>query len=101
MFTFLRHINTREGAKPRTIIKLFNSLILIYNSEVLGAFLKPNKMKDLVHFSTYMFDESHFHEILQNKLCRYILDVHKKSSSLAVKGELGVYSISIIFISIL
>ena len=36
MFTFLRHINTREGAKPKTIIKLFNSLvkpILIYNSE--------------------------------------------------------------------
>ena len=26
MFTFLRHINTREGAKPKTIIKLFNSL---------------------------------------------------------------------------
>ena len=98
MFTFLRHINTREGAKPKTIIKLFNSLvkpILIYNSEVWGAFLKPNKMRDLVQFSTYMFDESHFHEILQNKLCRYILDVHKKSSSLAVKGELGVYPISI------
>ena len=27
MFTFLRHINTREGSKPKTIIKLFNSLV--------------------------------------------------------------------------
>ena len=105
MFTFLRHINTCEGAKPRTVIKLFNSLvkpILIYNSEVRGAFLKPNKMRDLVQFSTYMFDESHFHEILQSKLCRYIIDVHKTSSSLAVKGELGVYPISInIYINIM
>ena len=59
-------------------------------------------MRDLVQFSTYMFDESHFHEILQNKLCCYILDVHKKSSSLAVKGELGVYPISInIYINIM
>ena len=59
-------------------------------------------MRDLVHFSTYMLDESHFHEILQNKLCRYILDVHKKFSSLAVKGELGVYPISInIYINIM
>ena len=49
-----------------------------------------------------MFDESHFHEILQNKLCRYILDVHKISSSLAVKGELGVHPISInIYINIM
>ena len=105
MFTFLRHINTCEGAKPRTVIKLFNSLvkpILIYNSEVRGAFLKPNKMRDLVQFSTYMFDESHFHENLQSKLCRYILDVHKTSSSLAVKGEFGVYPISInIYINIM
>ena len=102
MFTCLRHINTCEGAKPKTIIKLFYSLIkpiLIYNSEVRGAFLKPNKIRDLVQFSTYsMFDESH----LQNKLCRYILDVHKKFSSLAVKGELGVYPISInIYINIM
>ena len=102
IFTFLGHINTREGAKPKTIIKFFNPLvkpILSYNSEVCGAFLKPNKMRDLVHFSKYMFDESH--EILQNKLRRCILDVHKKYSSLAVKGELGVYPISInIYINI-
>ena len=59
-------------------------------------------MRDLVQFSTYMFDESHFHEILQNKLCRYILDIHKKSSSLAVKGELVVCPISInIYINIM
>ena len=105
MFTFLRRINTHEGAKPKTVIKLFNSLVkpvFIYNSEVCvcggggrGAFLKPNKMRDLVQFSTYMFNESHFHETLQNKLCHYILDVQKKSSSLAVKGELGVCPISI------
>ena len=64
--------------------------------------MKPNKMRDLVQFSTCLFDESHFHEILQNKLCRYILDAHKKSSSLAVKGDLGVYPISInIYINIM
>ena len=68
--------------KTKNNYQVVNSLvkpILIYNSEVWGAFLKPNKMRDLVQFSTYMFDESNFHEILQNKLCRYILDVKKKS----------------------
>ena len=59
-------------------------------------------MRNLFQFSTCMFDESHFHEILQNKLCCYLLDVHKKSLSLAVKGELGVYPISInIYINIM
>ena len=101
--SILRHINTRERAKPKTIIKLFNSLvkpILIYNSEVWGAFLKPNKMRDLVQFSTYMMSPI-FMKFYRISYSRYIL-VHKKSSSLAVKGELGVYPISInIYINIM
>ena len=95
-------INTRERAKPKTIIKLFNSLvkpILIYNSEVGGGgggghFWSPIKWETLFSSPHISLMSPIFMKFYRINYARYLLDVHKKSLSLAVKGELGVYPIS-------
>ena len=38
-----------------------------------------------------MFDESHKHEQLLNRICKYTLGIPKKSNTIAAKGELGIY----------
>ena len=48
MFAFLKHVNIQNGAQPKTIMKLFNSLvtpILLYNSEIWGAYVEPNQLR--------------------------------------------------------
>ena len=50
MWGFLKEINTHNGGKANTIIKLFNSLVvpvLLYNSEVWGSFLKVKSLHSL------------------------------------------------------
>ena len=42
-----------------------------------------------------LFDESHKHEQLSNRLCKYTLGIPKKSSNIAAKGELGIYHLNI------
>ena len=42
MFGYLKEINIFQGAQPKTMLKLFNTLvtpILIYNSEIWGPFM--------------------------------------------------------------
>ena len=41
------------------------------------------------------FDESHKHEQLLNRMCKYTLGIPKKSSNIAAKGELGIYHLNI------
>ena len=42
-----------------------------------------------------MFDESHKHEQLLNRLCKYTLGIPKKSSNIAAKRKLGIYHLNI------
>ena len=45
MFASFRHVNIHNGAQPKTIMKLFNSLVtqlLLYNSEIWGAYVNDN-----------------------------------------------------------
>ena len=53
MFSFLSEINLRAGAQPSTIQKLFRALvrlILLYNCEVWGAFLKTKSNSSFEKF---------------------------------------------------
>ena len=53
MFVLLKHINIQNGEKPKTIMKFFNSLItpiLLYNSEIWGAHIKPNQLRSATTF---------------------------------------------------
>ena len=98
MWGFLKEINTHNGGKANTIIKLFNSLVvpvLLYNSEVWGSFLKVKRLHSLTKFKDNLFDESYKHEQLLNRICKYALGIPKKSSNIAAKGELGVYHLNI------
>ena len=98
MWGFLKEVNTQNGGKASTIIKLFNSLVmlvLLYNSEIWGSFLKVKSLHNFTKFKDNLFDESHKHEQLLNRLCKYTLGIPKKSSNIAAKGELGIYHLNI------
>ena len=59
--------------------------------------LKPSLMKQLFYKSSSLlkFREEFHPEILNQKVCRLLLSVHKKCSRLAVLGELGRYPVLI------
>ena len=80
------------------MLKLFNSIVLpvlFYNSEIWGSFLKVKSLGDANKFKNNLFDETHKHEQLLNRICKYTLGVNKKASNIAVKAELGVYHLNI------
>ena len=94
----LKEVNTQNGGNASTIIKLFNSLVmpvLLCNSEIWGSFLKVKSFHNFTKFKDNLFDESHKHEQLLNRLCKYTLGIPKKSSNIAAKGELGIYHLNI------
>ena len=98
MWRFLKQVNTHNGGKAGTIVKLFYSLVvpvLLYNSEVWGSFMKSKSLHNLEKFKNNLFDESHKHEQLLNRMCKYTLGIPKKSSNVAAKGELGIYRLDI------
>ena len=55
------------------------SLILIYNIEVLGAFVKS----DFKSWDSSGIEKTHLH------FCKRYLEVHNKSSNVACRSELG------------
>ena len=98
MWGFLKEVDTQNGGKASTIIKFFNSLVtpvLLYNSEIWESFLKVESLHNFTKFKDHLFDESHKHEQLLNRLCKYTLGIPKKSSNIAAKGELGIYHLNI------
>ena len=98
MFAFLKHINIHNGAQPKTIMKLFNSLvtpILLYNSEIWGAYVTPNQLRSATIFLKSLFDDNLAHEILQIRCGKIALGAHKKSVNMGVRGELGLFPLSI------
>ena len=94
MFAFLKHVNIHNGAQPKTIMKLFNSLvtqILLYNSEIWGAYVKPNQLRSATIFLKSLFDDNLAHEILQIRCGKIASGVHKKSVNMGVRGDLGLF----------
>ena len=76
-------------------LQLFDSLIrpiLLYASEFWLPFLIPKKGFDNVNNLMKSW-ESFQPEILNQKVCRLLLSVHKRCSRLAVLGELGRYPV--------
>ena len=98
MFGYLKEINIFQGAQPKTMLKLFNTLvtpILTYNSEIWGSLMKSNQLRNFDTFIKNLFDDKMPHEILQLKSGKIILGVHKKAANVAVRGELGSLPINI------
>ena len=69
--------------------------VLLYNSEILGSFLKVKSLHNFTKCKDNLSDESHKHEQLLKRLCKYTLGIPKKSSNIAAKGELGIYHLNI------
>ena len=69
--------------------------VLLYNSDIWGSFLKVKSLHNFTKFKDNLFDESHKHELLLNRLCKYTLGIPKKSSNIAAKVELGIYHLNI------
>ena len=98
MWGFLKQVNTQNGGKTSTVVKLFYFLavpVLLYNSEVWGSFMKSKSLHNLEKFKNNLFDESHKHEQLLNRMCKHTPGITKKSSNIAAKGELGIYHLNI------
>ena len=98
MFGYLKGINIFQGAQPKTMLKLFKTLvtpILTYNSEIWGSLMKSNQLRNFDTFIKNLFDDKMPHEILQLKSGKIILGVHKKAANVAVRGELGLLPINI------
>ena len=56
--------------------------------------MKSKSLHNLEKFKNNLFDESHKHEQLLNRICKYTLEIPKKSSNIAAKGELGIYHLN-------
>ena len=98
LFTYLSVINVHTGAQISTVKKLFDTLVrpvLLYNSEIWGAFLRPKQLRSLRTFSNSLFDDNQNHESLQLKMAKIALNIHKRANNLAVRGEIGMYPLSI------
>ena len=88
----------QAGAQISTIRKLSSTLvtpILLYNSEIWGVLETKIQQKSFESFIDNMFDDSSKHESLQMKMGKIALGVHKKSPSMAVRGELGMFPLTI------
>ena len=97
-FGFLSAVNVRAGAQVSTVRKLFDSLvcpILLYNSDIWGAFMKPKQLRNLESFKDNLFSDNLKHESLQLKMAKISLGVHKKASNMAVRGDIGMYPLNI------
>ena len=89
-------MNIQAGAQISAIRKLFSTLvspILLYNSEIWGAFFKKNQLKSFESLTCLMISSKH--ESLQMKMGKIALGVHKKSPNMAVRGELGMLPLTI------
>ena len=91
-------MNIQARTQISTIRKHFSTLgspILLYNSERWGAFLKKKQLKSFESFVDNMFDNSSKPESLQMKMGKIALGVQNKSLNMAVRGELGMYPLTI------
>ena len=97
-FGFSSAVNVQAGAQVSTVRKLFNSLvcpILLYNSEIWRAFMKPKQLRNLESFKDNLFSDNLKHESLELKMAKISLGAHKKASNMAVRGDIGMYPLNI------
>jgi len=90
-----RNFNTFNNTNVYTLCKLFDSLckpILLYGSEVWGAFCHSWKKSSLAYFINLT---SHLFEKFHVKFCKQSLGLTKLSPTLAAKAELGRFPLSI------
>jgi exonuclease III len=84
-----------EYSDTNTILHLFDHTIkpvLLYASEIWGC-IDPN-LRRIQKKTDNKLDEGYkklWSEKLQLKMCKYVLGVHKKTTTLAVRGETGRY----------
>jgi hypothetical protein len=86
----LRQHNIRDNIS--TSLKLFNALVLPiirYCCEVWSPF----ELKDLSPDNFLNTCEKSLIEKVNNKFCKYLLGIHKYSSNIAAKGELGLHGL--------
>ena len=69
--------------------------ILLYNSEIWGAFLKPKQLRNLELFKDNLFSDTLKHLSLQLKMAKISLGVHKKASNMTVRGDIGMFTLNI------
>ena len=84
--------------KSAQLKKLFDTFVrpaLLYNSKIWGAFLRPKQLRLLRTFSNSLFGDNQNHEPLQLKLAKIASNVHKRANNLPVRGEIGMYPLSI------
>ena len=92
LFTIRSSMRELPGLPVRTYIKIFDTMvmpILLYGSEVWGPYLyKINKNTQIEtlfnNFKTHV-------EKLHSKFCKQVLMLHKYSSNIGVRSELGRY----------
>ena len=87
MGSIRRHLNIHH-LKPKLAIKIFESIIspiLLYNSEIWGAYMK----NDFKKWDTSPTEKAHL------RFCKIYLGLGKKASNLATRGELGKFPLII------
>jgi hypothetical protein len=93
-FKMAKIIST-EYCSTNTVLHLFDHTIkpiLLYGSEIWGS-IDPN-LRRIRKNPNNKLDEGYkklWPEKLQLKMCKYVLGVNKKTSTLAVRGETGCY----------
>ena len=94
----LSKIITNEELLPSTGLRLFDQLIkpiLTYGAEIWGCFGISASALERKEFHLEMKYEKQKCEKLQYSFCKMLLNIHKKSTNLAVLGELGRYPLYI------
>ena len=91
MFALLSSINRTKNTSLKLLLNLFDKMvvpIILYNSEIWGAYLFRNK-QILCENNEFLFDLETISEDLHIKFMKVVLGVHSKACNLAVRSELG------------
>jgi hypothetical protein len=99
-FALISKVNPNNGANPRTLLKLFDALILpilLYASEIWGlSSIRLDYNNDLLE---QLFSKEYLCEKLHIKFCKRVLMIGKCSSNIGVLAELGRFPLVINLIS--
>ena len=89
-----RSFNIWNGTPVKVLLKLFSSLvqpIMLYGSEVWGAYLY--RSFENISAQSVLYNPKFKFESIHISICKQILGLNKKSSNIAVLGELGRYPV--------
>ena len=89
-FAIRKDFNFYNNTKAKTQLKLFETMvqpILLYGSEIWGLF--GWRTNNQACATQYILNQKHTFETIHTKACKNILGVHKYTSDLMEKAELG------------